>query len=157
MRRITTQLGLLACMMIFTIGTINAQRYSTAIGVRISGEYGLNIAQKINDNNTLQLNHEGGFESGDKTTSLHYVRHRGIFGGGLNIFTGIGVNGYYRTSRTDLPSKYGLRPSATLGAEMTLGRINLAFDWAPTLNLASGVDNRFNATTGLTVRYIIKK
>ena len=156
MRRITTQLGLMAFLFIMTLGSSYGQRYKTAVGLRLSGEYGINLSQRIGDRTTLQVNHEGGFLSGDKTSSVHYVGHRGIFQGGLNVFAGVGVNGYYRTAKEDLPSTRGLRPGVILGTEATLGRINLTFDWSPTFNLRKDAD-KFNSTVGFTVRYVFVK
>jgi hypothetical protein len=156
MRRITTQLDLLAFLLVMSIGSAHGQRYKTAVGLRLSGEYGINVSQKIADRTTLQINHEGGFLSGDKTSSVHYIGHSGIFQGGLNVFAGAGINGYYRAANEDLPVRRGLRPSAILGTEATIGRLNMAFDWTPTFNLAKNAD-KFNSTFGFTIRYVFVK
>ena len=58
-------------------------------------------------------------------------------------------------SANDVPSSLRFGPSGTLGLDFTVGRLNIAADWSPNLNIASNGGKRFSASSGVILRYVI--
>lgn len=134
-----------------------AQSYNTLLGARFGDDIGISVAQRVGNHTTLQLNHETGFNSSSPATSAYFVKHTPVLSRRLNVFAGIGAFAQFNSSQTDLPSVNTYGPSGTLGAEFTVGRLNIAADWSPNLNINNAVNNRFSSSTGITVRYVLMR
>ena len=75
-----------------------------------------------------------------------------LIGRSFNVFFG----GGYHTGKENDVSFDGL--SGIVGLEITLGRLNLAYDYKPQIHLTKGDEtNRIDHHTGLSVRYVLLK
>ncbi|MBK7337205.1 MAG: hypothetical protein IPJ00_14045 [Saprospirales bacterium] len=73
----------------------------------------------------------------------------------FNIYGGAGIHKGWSTSNRDfVDDPYGL--TFIGGAELTLGRINISYDFKPSLNIDGG-ERRFYTTQALSLRFVLIK
>ncbi len=138
-----------------------AQSYKTAAGVRIDNGLNLTVQQYITKGWTAEGIVHTPFNSQDLGFTLLAEKHRKLLFRNLNFYSGAGAH-YYRVNnddQIDVPNsaenKYGL--SFIGGAELSLGRLNLAVDWKPELHL-NGAAHPFSWNgASISARYIIEK
>ena len=99
--------------------------------------------------------------SDDGGVTLLMERHKKILFRNLNIYTGLGGHYYWEKgdgteNGTTVSNIYGL--SGIVGAELSLGRINVSVDLKPELHLSNteGSSVGWNGAS-VSVRYIIAK
>ncbi len=144
--------------LLISVLTIDAQSYNSILGVRFGDDIAISAAQRVSNHTTVQLNHEVGFRNASPQTSAYFIKHTPILTRRLNVFAGVGAFVKLNNGINDAPTMvntYG--PSGTLGAEFTIGRLNFAADWSPTLNINKDDPSKFNASTGISLRYVIIK
>lgn len=140
---------------------LNGQSYVTSAGFRMGDDIGISISQRIAKKNTVELVHQDGLFSGNQYTSLGVKQHYSVITKRFNFFAG---GGLYMASResnpnVDIPGNVINRSQGLLltgGMDFTLGRINLGYDWSPTIKFSgSDFHRRFNSSSAITVRYVI--
>lgn len=143
---------LVGCLLSF--GQLSAQRYRTAVGARLGTGFGLTVQQKIFKQSTI----EGIFQAPIRSTddakiTILYEEHKKLIGKRINFYYGAGFHKGWAASRED-PDPSG----ATLiaGMEISLDRLNLSFDYKPSINMFSGV-RFFESQSALSLRYILVK
>lgn len=148
----------LCCLIL--AGTVQAQSYKTAAGIRIDNGINLTVQQHIFNNWTAEGILHTSLASEDLGLTILAEKHQKILFRGLNLYYGGGAHYYWQNapSRTENEinsNVYGL--SLIGGAEITFGRINFAIDWKPELHLneSSRVFDWNGAS--LSVRYIFAK
>lgn len=133
----------------------NAQGYRLAGGIRLGTEIGLTAKQKVWDNTTI----EGIFQSKVKTDEINftflYARHYNLIFKRINFYLGLGAHKGWNTSTSET---YGDPSGVTgiAGAEITLGKVNISWDYKPAVNIWGG-DQLFESQTGLSLRYVFIK
>lgn len=138
-----------------------AQSYKTAVGVRIDNGVQFTAQQYLFNQWTAEGILHSSIGSQNLGLTLLAERHHKILARGLNVYLGAGGHYYWdnesvTATEADIPHNvYGL--SFIGGAEISLGRFNLALDWKPELHL-SGNGNTFGWNgAALSVRYILAK
>lgn len=153
------QISLLLCCLFF-ISSIFAQGYKTAGGIRLGTEYGITIKQRILDKSAI----EGILQKSvlnDKTTMLTVLweEHRKIIFKKINYYYGAGPHiGFWKSTDNEGNeiNKKTVGATAIIGAEITLGRFNISYDFKPAIHLANA-DRVFNSQTAVSLRYVIKE
>ncbi|MEM7101880.1 MAG: hypothetical protein AAF502_02040 [Bacteroidota bacterium] len=136
-------------------GTSFAQSYKTAIGARLGQQTGLTIDQHLFKNIYI----EGIFITNFKTKSTVVVLgkfqkkilFRGFhyyFGGGLHKAWDASLH----TAERDLKNPVGVTGVAGVG--INLGKVNLALDYKPAVNIVGG-DRLLQSQAAVSVRYIL--
>lgn len=142
-------------------GALSAQSYKTAVGLRFDKGINISAQQYLFNNWTAEGIIHTSLRSDDVGVTLLGEKHHKILFRNLNIYYGAGPH-YYWTNGT--PSEEGLSSnvfglSFIGGAEISLGRINIAVDLKPELHL-SGDDNssafEWNGAA-ISARYILFK
>ena len=138
-----------------------AQSYKTAAGVRVDNGLNLSVQQYITHGWTAEGIVHTPFNSQDLGITVLAEKHRKILFRNFNIYSGAGAH-YYKVSaenQIDVPNsaenKYGL--SFIGGAELSLGRLNLAVDWKPELHLNGAARPLSWNGASISARYIIEK
>ncbi|MEO6039624.1 MAG: hypothetical protein ABIQ93_14520 [Saprospiraceae bacterium] len=138
-----------------------AQRYKTAVGVRIDGGLNLTAQQYITNGWTAEGIVHTGINSDRFGVTLLGEKHHKILFRGINFYVGAGLH-YYGINGSDVEGNasanqvFGL--TAIGGAELSIGRLNFAVDWKPELHLAGDQVHPFNWNgASISVRYIIAK
>jgi hypothetical protein len=159
-----TQLkSILAGALLFISATAFAQSYKTAAGVRIGQGLDLSVQQYLGRQWTAEGIIHTSLFSDNLGFSLLAEKHRKIFSRNFNIYYGAGGHYYAQTpvnrgsEQQPLATRvWGL--SAIGGAELSLGRLNLAVDFKPELHL--GGDQAYPFVwqpAAVSVRYILEK
>ncbi len=138
-----------------------AQRYKTAVGIRIDGGINLTAQQYITDGWTAEGILHTSINSDKFGLTLLGEKHHKIIMRGLNLYTGAGLhyygidaNGSEAGAATD--KVFGL--SVIGGVEASIGRLNVAVDWKPELHLSGAQGHAFDWNgASISVRYILAK
>ena len=133
----------------------DAQSYITAVGGRLGTYWGLTLQQRL----TKHLTVEGIAETSTRRNEVMLTglveSHLPIFVRHLNIYGGAGIHKGWSTSNRDfVDDPYGI--SFIGGAELTIGRFNLSYDFKPALNFKGG-ERRFFTTQALSLRFVLIK
>ncbi len=137
------------------------QSYKTAAGIRVDNGVNLTVQQYITNGWTAEGILHTSIGSNNLGFTLLAEKHQKIILRGLNFYTGAGAHYYGRSNANRQENEiannvFGL--SFIGGAEISLGRINLAVDWKPELHLAGDQVHPFDWNgASLSVRYIIEK
>lgn len=138
-----------------------SQSYMTAAGLRMGTDWGLTFKQRLAKSATGELIFQSSLQREELMLTALAERHYPLVFKGLNIYVGGGLHkgwlnapqdGSNEANPTQYKSPFGL--SFIGGAELTLGKINLSYDFKPAFNIAGG-ENRFYLQTGISVRYIL--
>ncbi len=141
--------------------SLSAQSYNTAIGIRFGDDLKFSVSQRILNHTTLEANLSDGLFSDHKYASLTLKKHHSLLTRRLNFFVG---GGYYGQSlindSKEVPdfdfNNHGV--IATMGFELTLGRMNLSIDYSPQYALAKDYTGRkLTADSALSFKYVIWK
>ncbi|TAE55328.1 MAG: hypothetical protein EAZ89_05720 [Bacteroidetes bacterium] len=139
-----TLIAVTACMQLAV-----AQGYKTTGGVRLGNSWGLTVTQRIATKWTLEGILQNDFVD---YSYLHLLarRHHSLISRKFNVYYGGGLHtgiGFERRGIVGL--------DAIVGAEATLGRLNVSFDFKP--QLMTGTGRTFYPNTAVSVRYVLVK
>lgn len=145
-------------------GTVSAQDYKTALGVRLSSanamqNNSISIKQFINDRTAI----EGLFTFGDPLALGALVEfHKPLTAAGLQYFYGAG--GYVGFVKNVNPATQKTVTNANFGAQGVIGLdykfnnipLNISLDWKPELNIVDDI-NFEPAAIGFSARFTFGK
>lgn len=160
---------LLCLILAFTSPTVLAQRYGTALGIRmgnseVSRTVGLTMQQRILDRVTLEAIIQSDL-SRNTTFSLLAEKHSPIFSKRFNYYYGAGISfgneeSFVKNSVTkEIQNTYG---NATFGAdfiggiELALAGAVIALDYKPNINFV-GRQEFYRGQIGISARTILVK
>jgi len=132
-----------------------SQSYFTAGGARLGTDWGLTFQQKILKHTTA----EGIFQSSLVREELMITglveHHFPLITKRLNLYLGAGFHKGFVTDNTAVyQSPYGM--SVIAGAEFTIARFVISYDYKPAFNFSGG-ENTWYSQTGVSVRYVFIK
>lgn len=138
------------------------QSYKTAAGIRLDDGINLTVQQHIVDGWTVEGILHTPLRSEDIGITLLGQRHRKILFRGINLYAGGGGHYYWKSAANRIENDEVVENVFGLtfigGLELTLGRLNFAFDWKPELHLAGDQVHPFEWNgASLSVRYIFAK
>jgi len=138
------------------------QSYKTAAGIRIDNGINFTVQQHILNGWTAEGILHTPLNSSEVGFTLLAEKHQKILFRNFNLYAGAGGHYYWQSeaNRTETADvKHNVMGLSFIGgAEVSLGRFNLAFDWKPELHLAGDQIHPFEWTGGsLSLRYIIAK
>ncbi len=132
-----------------------AQTYNTAMGIRFGTEIGLTLQQRVAKKVTVEAVLQNQIKSDQTSLTLLLEKHNNFIGKRFNFFLGAGP---HRTWYKDADS-IGLTATGitgVAGAEMTIGRLNLSWDYRPKVNVWGG-EKSFDSNTAISLRYVLVK
>lgn len=145
------QLALLAAPLLALARPATAQKYDTALGVRLGGNnYGLTLQQRLASRLTLEGIAGLGQREYSGTVLAEY--HFGILGPSLNYYFGAG--GHLGHSK-DTGGFSGLDGLVGVEYKVAFLPIALSFDFKPSLEFAGDDYARF--PTAFSIRYVLIK
>lgn len=129
-----------------------AQSYNTAGGLRLGWELGLTAKQRVLKNTTIEGIIHNAYRSDLTSVTVLGAQHYKVLTRRLNIFMGAGVHkGWITDDKILFNNPAGLTVIA--GAEFTVRRWNISYDFKPAINLYGG-QNRIDPHTSLSLRYV---
>lgn len=166
---IRTCLFLIVVIQFLFVKDIFAQRYGTALGLRMgnnsySRTIGLSIQQRVFKHLTLEGIVQSDF---DRNTTFHMLieKHNPIISKRFNYYLGAGVSSGWEESFVKVPETnqiihiYG-NPTTGVdlvgGIEMTLANTVISVDYKPNFNL-SGREEFYRSQVGISARMVLVK
>ena len=153
--------ALIATVIIF-VSNLQAQTYRTAAGIRVGEGVDLTFQQYLLKNWTAEGILHTDLFSKNLGASVLAEKHHKILIRNLNFYYGAGAHYYARKdenrSETDAIAKNVFGLSVIAGAELSLGRLNLAVDFKPEAHLSGDqvYPLEWNPVC-VSARYIIEK
>lgn len=141
----------------FILSGLHAQSYNSAFGLRMGTDWGLSLKQRIEKRITVEAILQSSLQREEVIITLLLEKHLNLLTRHLNFYWGAGFHkGWIDDVYLDFAPKDPFGISFIGGAEFSIGRINLTYDFKPVLNLQGG-EKRFYNQTGITARYILQK
>lgn len=144
---------------LFIFSLIQAQSYMTAAGIRLGTDWGITLQQRLAKNTTVEGILQSSLQREELMVTGLVEQHYPILTKGLNVYFGGGVHKGWISQPKDAEltapeykDPFGI--SLVAGAEITLGRINVSYDFKPAFNISGGEQN-FYTQTGVSVRYAL--
>ncbi len=145
------------CIILIISFSTQAQKYTTAAGVRLGTGIGITLQQSLGGNKTLEAIVQKGVFNDLTTVAVLLEQHHKIFSKGTNFYLGAGPHfGLYGNSIKNAGIKNAVGASFIGGLEMRLGKMLLSFDYKPSLNLIGG-NGFLDSQAGISLRYIFIK
>lgn len=150
---------LMLCVFVFNV---NAQAYSSAVGIRVGSPLSVSYKTFLNESNAIEAYASFRSFSGYSWFAINgaYQIHKPISSiDGLNYYYGAGAGAYFFSFDNDFlgDSKTALGLQGYLGLDYTFkdSPINLTTDWIPTFFI-NGFSSGFGAGYGsLGIRYTL--
>jgi hypothetical protein len=125
------------------------------MGLRMGSDFGVTLQQKIFGHLTIEGMMTSSPVTNQSTGTILVEMHNPLLSKRFNFYLGAGLhNRWLRDSEEQRLSRRGV--SAVAGAEMTLGRINLAWDYKPVFHLNTQTQP-FESETAVSLRYVFVK
>ncbi len=143
--------------LLLTIASLWAQSYNTAVGMRLGTDWGLTARQRVYENISAELLIQSSLQREETMLTLLALQHNPLLSRRLNFFFGGGFHVGWLTPEADAldpgdPAGIDL----LAGIEVTLGGLNLSYDFKPAINLGGG-EKTFYSQTGISMRYVFWK
>ena len=158
MRHIVSYLFFLSWFFTLSLG---AQSYDAAFGVRLGTDWGMTGQLRmplIHKNFAVEGILQSSFQREEAALTLLGKQHYPLLSRRLNVFLGGGLHAGWNTSPDEVADDYrnpfGIDLAA--GAELTLGRFNISYDFKPAFNLVGG-ERTVYSQSGISVRYVVAK
>lgn len=137
------------------VGSAFSQSYFTAMGLRMGSDFGITLQQKILGHLTVEGIVTSSPVTQQTTGTLLVEMHNPIISKRFNFYLGGGL--HHRWLENAEGQKLVRRGvTAVAGAEMTLGRINLSWDYKPVFHLNANTQP-FESETAVSLRYVFVK
>ena len=130
-----------------------SQSYFTAGGVRFGTDWGITVQQKILKHTTFEAIFQSSLIREELMFTGLLEHHFPIFTKHFNIYTGAGFHqAYFTDINTNYDPPYGL--SLIAGAELSLARFAISYDYKPAFNLYGGESSWYNQSA-VSIRYVL--
>lgn len=120
-------------------------------------DWGLTLQQRVLETVTLEGILQSSFQREEVIVSVLVEKHYPIAVKGLNLYVGGGAHKGWNSQPVSADNPKGVENplgiSLVGGAELTLGRINVSYDFKPVFNAVGG-DRPVYIQSGLSVRYV---
>jgi hypothetical protein len=136
-----------------------AQSYNTALGLRLGTDWGISVQQRIGKTTTLEGIVQSSLQREEALVTLLGEQHYPMLSRRLNLYVGAGLHkGWLNASdeRSGKPYKDPFGLTAIAGAELSLGRFNISYDFKPAINLVGG-QHTIYTQTAVSLRYVVAK
>lgn len=126
--------------------------------MRLGTDWGLTIQQRVAKKTTIEGLFQSSLQREEVLLTLMGEQHFPILSRRLNIYYGGGLHKGWinENDANDVPYKDPFGLTFIGGIELSLGRLNLSYDFKPALNLNGGQE-KFYTQTGISLRYVIVK
>ena len=142
----------------FLTTSILAQGYRTAAGLRLGTGQGSGIAVTVNQKLWNRTSFEGivqpSFNNNESSVDLLIKQHQKVIFDRLNIFVGGGIHKNWRHQNHENAFKAHTGASGIIGAEVTFKKLNISWDYIPSLNVWGG-DLFFQNQSAVSLRMVI--
>jgi hypothetical protein len=147
--------NLILGILLWCIQLADCQSYNTALGLRMGTEWGMSVRQRLYKNYAAEMLLQSSLQREETQLTILGIIHKPLISRRLNFYYGMGLHkGWADQLEVDYKDPWGIDFIA--GMELTIGRINLTYDYKPAINIVGG-EQTFYSQTGLSLRYVIWK
>jgi len=143
----------LALLLLLTSPHLNGQSYEWAAGLKLSKFMGISTVYSPREAYSFEAVLSKNMWTNESGVSIIARHHKKLITRGLNFYGGGGIH-YGMYDNPEISNFGGLLLQG--GAEMSLGKTNLAFNITPMVGIGSE-DVKFRIGSDVTIRYILKK
>jgi hypothetical protein len=147
----------LAVSMALCTAQLLAQSYNTAGGIRLGTDWGLTLRQRVHENISAEMIVQSSLQREEGAFTLLGIAHKPLLMRNLNLFVGGGLHTGWSSEVQNgerVGSPFGIDFMA--GAEITIAKINISWDFKPAVNISGG-SSTFYTQTGVSLRYVLWK
>lgn len=131
------------------------QSYLTAAGLRLGTDWGLTVQQRLSKRLTVEGILQSSLSREEVMLTGVLQKHVPIITRHFNLYAGAGLHkGWLDSSEAEVTDPFGL--TLVAGAEITIGRLNLSYDFKPAINLTGGSKTLYSQTA-VSLRYVLLK
>lgn len=131
-----------------------SQYYNVAAGLRMGTEFGISVQGRIADKTTIEAIINTSLSSNRQSGTFLLEQHQSILTRRVNFYMGGGMHqSWTQDTLTHLPG--GI--AAIVGAEISLGKFNISWDYKPSVTLWGKEAHIYNGETAVTLRYVFWK
>ena len=134
---------------------VSGQSHNTTFGIRISNDIGLSVTQRIFRHTTLEGIVESKFTEENIGCTFLIKQHQRLLTRRFNAYMGAGYHQVF-TERFKYEDQLPRGVTALAGAEITLGRLNIAWDFKVAYNYWHP-EKELIGQTALSLRYVLIK
>jgi hypothetical protein len=141
---------------------LGAQSYDAALGVRLGTDWGATAQVRlpfIQKNFVAETILQSSLQREEGLLTVLGKQHRPLLSRRLNLFYGAGIHTGWSNEidpETNEQSSGPFGVTGVVGAEMTIGKVNLSYDFKPAVNLSGG-NSILYSQTAVSVRYVLAK
>lgn len=151
---------LMFCLLTAITLSLSAQSYDAALGIRLGTDWGMTAQLRlpiVHKNFVVEGIVQSSLQREEGLFTLLGKQHHPVLSRRLNLFMGGGVHaGWSDELKGDLPVKNPIGVTGVVGAEATIGKINLSYDFKPAINISGGSKTLYTQSA-VSVRYVIAK
>lgn len=141
--------------------SLNGQTYDLAAGLRLGTDWGATVQLRmpyVHKNFVVEGIIQSSFQRDEGIVTILGKQHKPILSRRLNLFYGAGPHfGWSNETDSEGEDVGGAKGiSGVIGGEITLGGVNLSYDFKPAVNLAGGSKTIYTQSA-ISVRYVISK
>lgn len=133
-----------------------SQSYNSAAGLRLGTGWGLTYAQRFAKKLTVEGILTSSFQRNETTVTGLVRQHYPVVTKRLNVYSGAGLHKGWVTNGDNGTYKNPFGITGVLGAEFTIARFNISYDFRPSINISGG-EKTFYGHTGIAIRYVLVK
>lgn len=134
---------------------VSGQSYNTALGLRMGTEWGLTVRQRVYENYAAELLLQNSLQRSETQLTILGIIHKPLITRRLNFYYGAGFHkGWADQQEVTYKDPWGIDFIA--GMELTIGRVNVTYDYKPAINIVGG-EKAFYSQTGISLRYVMWK
>jgi hypothetical protein len=134
-----------------------SQSWFTAGGVRLGTDWGLTLQQRLARKTSAEFILQSSLSRDEGMLTILGKKHTSLLSRRFNLFLGGGYHTGWNNGgivAADYKGPKGLTLIA--GAEATIGRVNVSYDFKPAINIVGG-ESPLYFQTGASLRYVIAK
>lgn len=153
MKKSTTTILLFlgACM------ALRAQSYDLTAGMRLGTDWGISSQVRVAKKTTAELILQSSLQREEVILTALAEQHSPLISRRFNFYAGGGIHkGWNSATNETEPIKDPFGLTLIAGAEFTLLRLNLSWDFKPAINITGG-EKKVYTQTGVSLRYVLMK
>ncbi|MTB53096.1 hypothetical protein [Lewinella sp. W8] len=149
-------------LFVLSASCLGAQSYDAALGLRLGTEWGATAQIRlplVQKNFVAETILQSSLQRDEGLFTILGKQHRPLLSRRLNLFYGAGLHTGWNNEidpETNEKSAGPFGVTGVVGAEMTIGKVNLSYDFKPAVNISGG-NSVLYTQTAVSVRYVIAK
>lgn len=160
MQKLVNKFSVLLVVLLFCC-KVEAQSYNTAFGFRFGDDLAFDFTQRLGNHITLNGQFSDGLLSNNRFVKVIGRKHHSILTRRLNFFLGAGAYNLsfdVKSIETDNYTFSNRGVLGIMGAEITIGRINLSIDYMPQYVIKGDyIGNRMSVDSAVSLKYVLWK